>query len=160
MRTNIDIDDGLMRQAIRHSGVRTKKAAVEAGLASGTFSTADAALEAGREVLVVPGSIFAPECRGPNRLLRQGATPITDVSELADALSSLVGAHSESPVGGSDLGVNTSDALLRALLADPMRPDDAARTLGLDIVEVARRIGRLESEMLVARYPDGRYGPR
>jgi Arc/MetJ family transcription regulator len=32
VRTNIDIDDGLMRQAIRHSGVRTKKAAVEAGL--------------------------------------------------------------------------------------------------------------------------------
>jgi len=32
MRTNIDIDDGLMRQAMRHSGVRTKKAAVEAGL--------------------------------------------------------------------------------------------------------------------------------
>jgi len=32
MRTNIDIDDGLMRQALRHSGVRTKKAAVEAGL--------------------------------------------------------------------------------------------------------------------------------
>jgi Arc/MetJ family transcription regulator len=32
MRTNIDIDDTLMRQAIRHSGVRTKKAAVEAGL--------------------------------------------------------------------------------------------------------------------------------
>jgi Arc/MetJ family transcription regulator len=32
MRTNIDIDDGLMRQAIRHSGARTKKAAVEAGL--------------------------------------------------------------------------------------------------------------------------------
>jgi Arc/MetJ family transcription regulator len=32
MRTNIDIDDGLMRQALEHSGVRTKKAAVEAGL--------------------------------------------------------------------------------------------------------------------------------
>ena len=32
MRTNIDIDDSLMRQAMRHSGVRTKKAAVEAGL--------------------------------------------------------------------------------------------------------------------------------
>src|SRR5208282_2768444 len=32
MRTNIDIDDGLMRQALRRSGVRTKKAAVEAGL--------------------------------------------------------------------------------------------------------------------------------
>jgi len=32
MRTNIDIDDGLMRQALRYSGARTKKAAVEAGL--------------------------------------------------------------------------------------------------------------------------------
>jgi len=32
MRTNIDIDDGLMREALRRSGVRTKRAAVEAGL--------------------------------------------------------------------------------------------------------------------------------
>ncbi len=32
MRTNIDIDDRLMRQAIRASGARTKRAAVEAGL--------------------------------------------------------------------------------------------------------------------------------
>jgi len=32
MRTNIDIDDRLMRQAMRSSGARTKKAAVEAGL--------------------------------------------------------------------------------------------------------------------------------
>lgn len=32
MRTNIDIDDRLMRQAMKHSGARTKKAAVEAGL--------------------------------------------------------------------------------------------------------------------------------
>jgi Arc/MetJ family transcription regulator len=32
MRTNIDIDDHLMRQAMRHSGTRTKKATVEAAL--------------------------------------------------------------------------------------------------------------------------------
>jgi Arc/MetJ family transcription regulator len=32
MRTNIEIDDRLMRQAMRCSGARTKKAAVEAGL--------------------------------------------------------------------------------------------------------------------------------
>lgn len=32
MRTNIEIDDQLMRQAMRSSGARTKKAAVEAGL--------------------------------------------------------------------------------------------------------------------------------
>ncbi len=32
MRTNIEIDDRLMREAMRRSGARTKKAAVEAGL--------------------------------------------------------------------------------------------------------------------------------
>jgi Arc/MetJ family transcription regulator len=32
MRTNIDIDDGLMQQAMRSSGARTKRAAVEEGL--------------------------------------------------------------------------------------------------------------------------------
>ena len=32
MRTNIDIDDNLMRQAMRSSGARTKRAAVEEGL--------------------------------------------------------------------------------------------------------------------------------
>ena len=32
MRTNIDIDDQLMRQAMRSSRARTKRAAVEAGL--------------------------------------------------------------------------------------------------------------------------------
>lgn len=32
MRTNIDIDDRLMRRAMKSSGARTKKAAVEAAL--------------------------------------------------------------------------------------------------------------------------------
>jgi Arc/MetJ family transcription regulator len=32
MRTNIEIDDRLMQQAMRSSGTRTKKATVEAGL--------------------------------------------------------------------------------------------------------------------------------
>ena len=49
---------------------------VEAGLPSGTFSTADAALAAGRDVLVVPGAITSPSSRGANRLLLQGAFPV------------------------------------------------------------------------------------
>ena len=53
---------------------------------SGTFITADYALDAGRDVLVVPGSIFAPECRGSNRLLSQGAIPVSDISELRAVL--------------------------------------------------------------------------
>ncbi len=75
---------------------------LEAGLPSGTFSTADYALAAGRDVFVVPGSIFAPECRGANRLLHQGATPVSDVTELAEALASVLPAPAaEARIAGS-----------------------------------------------------------
>ncbi|MBF4510108.1 MAG: DNA-protecting protein DprA [Aeromicrobium sp.] len=125
---------------------------VEAGLPSGTFTTADAALDAGRDVLTIPGSIFSPESRGSNRLIRQGAIPVTDVSELALALGmdGTQAAHAERPP--------QDDAALRALTADPLRPDDLARALGIDIVSTARTLGALEARGLIARYPDGRYG--
>jgi DNA processing protein len=130
---------------------------VEASLPSGTFSTADFALDAGREVLAVPGSIFAPESRGCNRLIRQGATPITDVSDLAASLGI---DEPLLPVEALPRDQDAASALIRAaLLSDPMRPDDVARALGLSIVQVARRIGALEAQGVVARYPDGRYGP-
>lgn len=131
---------------------------VEAAVPSGTFSTVEAALEAGRDVLAVPGSVFAPECRGPNRLIRQGAPAVTEVSELAAELRAcgLVGAD-ERP-DPEDVRSGPCD-LSRALLADPMRPDDAAYRLGLDIVEVVRRLSALEAAGVVKRYRDGRYGP-
>lgn len=132
------------------AGLASAVLVVEAGLPSGTFSTADAALDAGRDVLAVPGSIFSAESRGSNRLIRQGALSINDISELAGALgidSRIEGHASES-----------KDSVVRALTADPMRPDDLARDLGIDIVQAATTLGALEAQGVIARYPDGRYG--
>ena len=64
---------------------------VEAGLPSGTFSTADDALSSNREVLVVPGAITSPTSRGANRLLYQGATPIVDEETFEDVIFNLYG---------------------------------------------------------------------
>lgn len=130
---------------------------VEAGLPSGTFLTADAALAAGRDVLVVPGSIFAPEYAGTNRLIRQGARPVTDVSDLAQELADILGDTTLSDDG--DLLVHGSDRVLAAIRANPSRPDDLARSLGMDIVTVARRVGTLETAGLIVKFRDGRYGP-
>jgi DNA processing protein len=130
---------------------------VEAGLPSGTFSTAEHAADASREVWAVPGSVFAPECRGANRLIAQGSLAITDVSELAAALRGC-GLLEGSVPETSSLVVTAEDPLARALVANAMRPDDAARELSLDIVDVMRRIARLEASGIVTRYRDGRYG--
>ncbi|PKQ21248.1 MAG: DNA-protecting protein DprA [Actinobacteria bacterium HGW-Actinobacteria-6] len=129
---------------------------VEAGLPSGTFSTADFALDIGRDVMAVPGSINHPESRGANRLIRQGATPITDVSELGDALRQ-AGLALDRECRDAEARIG-NDPLERALTADAMRPDDLARALECDIMTVARRLGELEMVGLVVRYRDGRYG--
>jgi DNA processing protein len=130
---------------------------VEAALPSGTFSTADHALEAGRDVLSVPGSVFSAGSAGTNRLIRQGATPITEVEDLRDALDAagLLLATQREASGGMR---EPSDPVERALLADPMSPDALALALGLDVAEVLRRVALLEAAGRVARYPDGRYG--
>jgi DNA processing protein len=132
------------------AGLASVVLVVEAGLPSGTFSTADAALDAGREVAAVPGSILSPESRGSNRLIRQGAVPLTDVSELA----ALLGLEGQQAL----LVDPPTDTVIRALAADPMRPDDLARAVAMDIVSISRTLGALEARGLVVRYPDGRYG--
>lgn len=130
----------------------------EAALPSGTFSTADYALDAGRTVLVVPGSIFSASSRGTNRLLAQGAVPITDPSELRLCLEPLLGRGLLDAQDAASDRPCSDDPLLEALIADPMRPDDVARAFSLDVVTTMRRIGALSAAGLVERYRDGRYG--
>jgi DNA processing protein len=144
------------------AGLAVSVLVVEAALPSGTFSTADAALDCGRDVLAVPGSILYSGSAGSNRLIRQGADPITCVEDLRDALAQ-AGLLEES--GGPARGGRTplieesDDLLLRALSAHPMYPDAAAEALGLRPDEVLIRLGLLEGLGLVARHYDGRYGP-
>jgi DNA processing protein len=133
---------------------------VEAALPSGTFSTADHALEAGRDVLAVPGSVFFHGSAGCNRLIRQGAAPVCCEEDLVDSLagSGLIDAVRTRP-GMTPLAPPSSDPVLCALLAQPMAPDALATALSMDARDALRSVALLETEGLVARYPDGRYGP-
>lgn len=69
---------------------------VEAGLPSGTFSTADEALAADREILAVPGRITDPQASGSNCMIAHGATPIVGEASYHDALERLFGLPSRS----------------------------------------------------------------
>lgn len=59
---------------------------VEAGLPSGTFSTADAALQMDRAVAAVPGPITSPASEGTNQLILDGARMIVGETSLAGAI--------------------------------------------------------------------------
>ncbi len=136
---------------------------VEAGLPSGTFSTADFALSAGRDVLVVPGSIFSSESKGSNTLIAQGATPIIDDESFAAALDrnfAQSDASSDSPT--ISLAAQSLDGLqlrmLDMLTASPLTVDQVIASTGADTLVAMRKISSLETKGMVVRYPDGRFG--
>ena len=58
----------------------------EAAAKSGTMITARWALEYGREVMCVPGSILSSQSEGCNLLIKQGAAPITSASDVLEVL--------------------------------------------------------------------------
>ncbi|MDR1422038.1 MAG: DNA-processing protein DprA, partial [Coriobacteriales bacterium] len=92
---------GFRRRNRLIAGLAQATLIVEAGLPSGTFITADATLAQGKDVLAIPGSIFALESRGANRLIAQGAVPIVDDAGFEDALTMIFG-QSEQPKEPSD----------------------------------------------------------
>lgn len=55
---------------------------IEAGKKSGALNTAGHAAEQGKDVFVIPGSPTAEEYAGSNALLRDGAKPLLDVSDI------------------------------------------------------------------------------
>lgn len=138
---------------------------VEAGLPSGTFSTADEALSMGKEVLVVPGAITSPASHGSNRLLYQGAIPVVDDESFEDVLFSTLGMLKR-PVDGCAREALCENPVVAAVLASPMNPEQVYALAVAEHGEAdARRkmmasLAEAEAAGLVCRYPDGRWGPK
>jgi DNA processing protein len=78
------------------SGLSLGIVVVEAAKRSGSLISARMALEQGREVFAVPGSPLDPRAEGTNALLKDGATMVTEASDVIEVLRPILGQFSES----------------------------------------------------------------
>ncbi|MDI6618278.1 MAG: DNA-processing protein DprA [Clostridiales bacterium] len=136
------------------SGMSDGVLVVEAGEKSGALITADFALEQGRDVYAIPGSIFSNMSKGTNFLIKQGAKPVTDICDILEEL-------------GVDYQVQNNDNITCQLTAkekilmdniecSPLYIDDLAKRCSLKINEINSLLTMLELKGLVKIIP-GRY---
>ena len=103
---------------------------VESRERGGSLTTAREALERSIEVMAVPGSVNNRAAAGTNQLIRDGATPVTDV---ADVLLALGLDHRRVGRGYDPRPLPRGDEarVLERCRADPCTLDDVVADLGL-----------------------------
>ena len=144
------------------SGLSRGILVVEAGLKSGSLITARLALEQGREVFAIPGSVHNPLARGCHHLIRQGAKLVETVDDICEELGGWWTGQNEGDPSSVVMkrpaieGLDSREiAVLEALGYDPQSTDDLCSVTGLPADQLMQSLLLLELQGLVDSAPGG-----
>jgi DNA processing protein len=125
---------------------------VEAAEGSGTLSTVRFALEQGRDVLCVPGSIFSETSALTNRLIGEGAKLVSGPEDVLEELVRTAalrgvrpgpGAHASEPAAPVDAS-EEERRVLEHLHGEPVHVDELARAVGAPVAHLTAMLAMLE----------------
>ena len=136
---------------------------VEAALQSGSLITARLAVEQGKDVFAIPGSIHSTQARGCHALIKQGAKLVECAEDIleemqfekvsSDAAESIASSTQRTLAYSSlDEGISP---LLQALGFDPTSLDTLQARTGLETATLQAQLMALELDGVVARMPGG-----
>lgn len=139
------------------SGLCHATVIVEATSRSGSLITARTAAEQGRDVLAVPGSIFAAASEGTHRLIQYGAKLVHDVDDILEELPGF-----ESKKVTKDDDVPPEDEAARRLLEavrfeEALHVDQLAERTGTTPALIAGSLLLLEMGGWIRAVPGSRY---
>lgn len=118
---------------------------IEAEEQSGTLITARLALDYNKNVFTIPGSIFSATSKGTNKLIKQGATPVTNATELLEELGFI-----EQQIGVLDLTLYTpEEQSIIVLLDEPLTREEILSLSPLSSSQTLSTLTILEIKGLV-----------
>ena len=137
------------------SGLSQATLVVEAALQSGSLITAKQALEQGRDVMAIPGSIHSTQAKGCHALIKQGAKLVESAQDGLEELR-LPDALAQMPLVLAAAGEDApEDELLSALGHDPVSLDALQARCGWTTARLQAQLLELELMGQVGRLPGG-----
>jgi len=131
---------------------------VEAAMRSGSLITARMALDMGREVMAVPGSIHAMQSHGCHWLIRQGAKLVENVKDILDELQIQIHTDgSNSPASSGSQQTTPSHPVLDQMGFTPISLDALQMHCKLETSVLQSELLSLELDGCVARMPGGMF---
>lgn len=127
------------------SGLTLGTLVIEAGTKSGAILTALNAVDQNREVFAVPGRITDKQSVGCNRLIRNGAVPVTKIDDILQNIELQLTKPVRPIQQKLELELNGEERLiLKHLSHEPIQIDTLAEKTGMDVMQLLSRLLELE----------------
>ncbi len=135
------------------SGLSKSVLVIEASLKSGSLITVDHALDQGKDIFAIPGNILSSTSQGTNNLIKDGAKPITNITDILEEFHIQSSSFDNTNYKNIDLSNSETSILDIILNKQPIHVDLIAAISHMNISSLNSIITILEIKGIIEQLP-------